>query len=169
MTVNPNKTQIRLAAPLQSDSIVDGEGLRTVLWTQGCPHHCPGCHNPHTWAETGAGQLTTVVAIQEQLSLIPMQAGITFSGGEPFAQAAAAREIALFAREKLGWNIWSFSGYTYEQLLEADEEKQAFLRTLDVLIDGPFILAERDLSLRFRGSRNQRLLRLKEGKITGIE
>ena len=160
---------IRLAAPLQSDSIVDGEGLRTVIWTQGCRRHCPGCHNPETWAEAGAGQLILVSDIKAKLAQIPLQAGVTFSGGEPFLQAAACREIAQYVKQELGWNVWSFSGYTYEQLLEEDKEKQALLCELDVLIDGPFILAQRDISLRFRGSRNQRLLRLKNGEILGVE
>jgi anaerobic ribonucleoside-triphosphate reductase activating protein len=163
------KMHIRVAAPIQNDSIVDGDGLRTVIWTQGCRRHCPGCHNPDTWAETGAGKLVEIAELTRQLAAIPMQAGVTFSGGEPFLQAVACLEIARFVKKELGWNVWSFSGYTYEQLRQEDEEKRAFLRELDVLIDGPFILAQRDISLNFRGSRNQRLLRLKNGEIWQVE
>ncbi|MCL2110482.1 anaerobic ribonucleoside-triphosphate reductase activating protein [Microgenomates group bacterium] len=159
--------KIRLAAPIQSDSIVDGEGLRAVIWTQGCRHRCPGCHNPETWDEAG-GKLVDVEEVKRELRSLRGQEGLTFSGGEPFLQAAACLEIAQWARKEMGWNIWSFSGYTYEELLKDDEEKRAFLKELEVLIDGPFVLAKRDINLRFRGSSNQRLLRLKNGVITAI-
>jgi anaerobic ribonucleoside-triphosphate reductase activating protein len=164
------KLMIRLAAPPQSDSIVDGEGLRTVIWTQGCRRHCPGCHNPETWSEEdGVGKLVEVEEIKRLLDGVRMQAGITFSGGEPFLQPEACGEIARYAKEELGLNVWSFTGYTYEQLREEGGVKWTFLKQLDVLIDGPFVLAERDISLRFRGSRNQRLLRLRDGAVVGVE
>jgi anaerobic ribonucleoside-triphosphate reductase activating protein len=160
--------EIRLAGPLQSDSIVDGEGLRAVLWTQGCRRKCPGCQNPETWDVTG-GIKVSLDFVKDQLRQFKGQAGLTFSGGEPLLQPVACRQIADWARTELGWNIWSFSGYTYEQLKKIGGDKWDFVKSLDVLIDGPFILAERDLSVRFRGSRNQRLLRLKNGEIMGIE
>jgi anaerobic ribonucleoside-triphosphate reductase activating protein len=160
--------EIRMSGPIQSDSIVDGEGLRAVLWTQGCWRKCPGCHNPETW-DFEDGSVIKIEDVKEQLRKFKGQSGITFSGGEPMMQPKALLEIARFAREEMGWNVWSFSGYTYEQLREEGGEKWDLVRELDVLIDGPFIQAEKDLTLRFRGSANQRLIRLKDGEILGIE
>lgn len=154
--------QIRLSGPLERDSIVNGYGLRAVLWTQGCARRCPGCQNPETWDFNG-GFLVDVAEIKERLGQIKGQTGITFCGGEPFEQPEACREIADWCRQKLGWNVWSFSGYIYEQLMEIGGAKTEFLKSLDALIDGPFILEQRDLTLKFRGSRNQRLLRLEYG------
>lgn len=162
--------QIRLSGPLEHDNIVNGDGLRVVVWTQGCPNHCPGCQNPETWDFEG-GFLVPVAEVCERLAAFEGQAGLTFCGGEPFVQPRACREIAEYVQRELGWNVWSFSGFTYEQIREAGGEAWEFLKTLDALIDGPFILKQKDLSLRFRGSRNQRLLRLERGtgKILKIE
>lgn len=154
--------QIRLSGPLEHDSIVNGYGLRAVLWTQGCPNHCPGCQNPETW-DFNAGFLVDVDEIKEHLRAFKGQTGITFCGGEPFVQPEACKTIADWCRDELGWDVWSFSGFTYEQILKMGEAEIAFLKSLDALIDGPFILAERDLTLKFRGSRNQRLLHLQHG------
>lgn len=154
--------QIRLSGPLEHDSIVNGDGLRAVLWTQGCPNHCPGCQNPETWDFEG-GFLVDVEEIKSRLKEFKGQSGITFCGGEPFVQPEACKEIADFCRKELGWNVWSFSGFTYEQITAQGGAALEFLKSLDALIDGPFILAERDLTLKFRGSRNQRLLHLEPG------
>ncbi|MBQ2660848.1 anaerobic ribonucleoside-triphosphate reductase activating protein [Candidatus Saccharibacteria bacterium] len=161
---------IRLSGPLEHDNIVNGDGLRAVLWTQGCPNHCKGCQNPETW-DYAAGIVVTIDEIMEQLSHFKGQAGLTFCGGEPFVQAKACKEIANRVRKEFGWNVWSFSGFTYEIIKEAGGEPWEFLKSLNALIDGPFILAQRDLSLKFRGSKNQRLLRLKQGtgEILAIE
>ncbi len=165
----PQPTQIRLGGPLEHDSIVNGDGLRAVVWTQGCLRHCTGCQNPESW-DPSAGVLVPLDEVKSELAAMRGQAGLTFCGGEPFLQAAACLELARWAKRELGWNTWSFSGYTYEELLASpDPVKVALLRELDALIDGPFILAERDLTLKFRGSRNQRLLHLKNGKITKVE
>ena len=162
--------QIRLSGPLERDNIVNGYGLRAVLWTQGCYQHCPGCQNPETWDFAG-GVEVDIEDVKKQLKTFQGQAGITFCGGEPFEQPEACKEIADWCRKELGWNIWSFTGYTYAQLQEAGGAKWEFLKSLDALIDGPFILAERDLTVKFRGSRNQRLLHLEPGtgKILEIE
>ncbi len=154
--------EIRLSGPLERDSIVNGDGLRAVLWTQGCARHCPGCQNPETWSFDG-GFLVDLEDIKKKLREFRGQTGITFCGGEPFEQPEACKEIADWCRQKLGWNVWSFSGYTYEQLKEIGGAKWEFVKCLDALIDGPFILAERDLTMKFRGSRNQRLLYLEKG------
>ena len=151
---------IRLSGPLEHDNIVNGDGLRAVVWTQGCPNHCPGCQNPETW-DYRAGFLVGIDEITKRLSEFKGQAGLTFCGGEPFAQAKACKQIADYVRKELGWNVWSFSGFTYEIIKEY----------LDALIDGPFILKKRDLSLKYRGSSNQRLLHLKQGtgEIVSVE
>lgn len=162
--------QIRLSGPLEHDSIVNGDGLRAVLWTQGCKRHCPGCQNPETWDFDG-GMLVDVDDVKERLRQFKGQSGITFCGGEPFEQAVACKELADWCRRELGWNVWSFTGYTYEQLQELGGEKWELLKSLDALIDGPFILSQRDLTMKFRGSRNQRLLHLEygTGKIVEVE
>ena len=160
--------KIRLSGPLEHDNIVNGPGLRAVLWTQGCYRHCEGCQNPETWDFSGGFEVDTE-EIKSRLREFKGQSGITFCGGEPFEQPEACKEIADFCRKELSWNIWSFSGYTYEQLKDAGGAKWAFLKSLDALIDGPFILAERDLTLKFRGSRNQRILHLDNGKIISTE
>lgn len=161
---------IRLSGPLEHDNIVNGDGLRAVLWTQGCPNHCEGCQNPETW-DYDAGMIVTIDEIMARLSQFKGQAGLTFCGGEPFAQARACREIAKRVRKEFGWNVWSFSGFTYEIIKEYGGEPWELLKSLDALIDGPFILKQRDLSLKFRGSKNQRLLHLEygTGKILSIE
>ena len=152
-----NMAELRCSAPVQFDSIVDGEGLRAVVWTQGCPHSCPGCHNPQTHAFDG-GTLIPAETIADQLKAHFYLDGVTFSGGEPMMQAAVC---ALLADEihKLGMNVWCYTGYQWETLLEKrDPDQMAFLKQIDVLIDGPFVIAEKSLNLVFRGSTNQRLI-----------
>lgn len=155
--------KIRLAAYLQSDSIVDGEGIRTVIWTQGCPHHCLGCHNPETHDFEG-GALVDLEEVYEIIDNLEGQDGITFSGGDPFVQPKACSEIAKYARSK-GYNIWSYTGYTYEELLElskTNKDIMDFLKELDVLVDGRFILNKKSFNCIFRGSTNQRVIDVKE-------
>ena len=166
----PPKGMIRLSGPLEHDNIVNGDGLRAVVWTQGCPNHCKEGQNPETWDYAG-GFLIKISEIEERLSKFKGQAGLTFCGGEPFVQPAACKEIADWVRKELGWNVWSFSGFTYEQIQKAGGEQWKFLKSLDALIDGPFIIGLKDLSLRYRGSKNQRLLHLEQGtgKILSIE
>ena len=159
---------IRLAGPIEHDNIVNGYGLRAVLWTQGCRQHCPGCQNPETWDEMG-GFLISLDEVKSELSKLKGQAGLTFCGGEPLLQPEACLELSHWAREQLGWNIWSFTGYVYENIREKGGPEWEFVQSLDALIDGPFILKQRDLTLKFRGSRNQRLLHLKNGEITSVE
>ena len=161
---------IRLSGPLEHDNIVNGDGLRAVLWTQGCPNHCKGCQNPETWSYED-GFLVEIDEIIERLSKFRGQAGLTFCGGEPFVQAKACKEIADRVRKEFGWNVWSFSGFTHEIIKEFGGEPWEFLKSLDALIDGPFILEKRDLSLKYRGSKNQRLLHLEKGtgKILSVE
>ena len=149
--------EIRLAANLQEESIVDGPGFRAVIWTQGCNHHCPGCHNPQTWSFQGGG-LVPVSEVIEQIDNLKYHDGITFSGGDPMYQADACYEIAYHAKQK-GLNIWCYTGFTYEELLALNNKDiNNFLSVIDVLVDGPFIQSQRSLELLFRGSANQRLI-----------
>ena len=144
----------------EPESIVDGEGIRFVVFVQGCPHGCPGCHNPASHAFDGG----TVVGVDELFAEIcdnPLLKGVTFSGGEPFCQSEPLSELARMVHAK-GLNVTTYTGYLYEDLLHMhDQGVAALLGQTDVLIDGPFILAEKDLTLAFRGSRNQRIIDLK--------
>ena len=149
---------MRIAGMIQ-DSIVDGPGFRFTLFTQGCPHDCEGCHNPETHDFNGGSEMSTEEIIKKLLSN-PLTDGITFSGGEPFEQAGDCAVIARAAREN-GLNVWAYSGYTFEELLrkaEKQPEIMELLKLTDVLVDGRFILAQRSLSLKWRGSANQRIL-----------
>ena len=139
-----------------SDSIVDGPGIRTTIFSQGCPHHCPGCHNPETW-DFGCGTTIPVEAIVDIVRENPLCRGVTFSGGEPFAQAEGFAKLALLLKDK-GYEVASYSGFTFEELLEGSEDQKKLLGAIDVLIDGPFLQAEKSLEIAFRGSRNQRIL-----------
>ena len=139
-----------------SDSIVDGPGIRTTIFSQGCPHHCPGCHNPETWA-FGCGTPLDTDSIVEIVRSNPLCRGVTFSGGEPFAQAEAFTELAQ-ALKTLGYEVASYSGFTFEELLHGSEAQKKLLNSIDILIDGPFLLSEKSLEIAFRGSKNQRIL-----------
>ena len=148
---------IRLAADLQTDSIVDGEGIRTVIWTQGCSHNCPFCHNPSTHDFNG-GEIVPVRSVLERLDELSGQDGITFSGGDPMFQPGPCSIIAKRAHE-LGLNIWAYTGFTYEELLsKGSKEIMDFLNEIDILVDGKFEIDKKSLDLEFRGSSNQRVI-----------
>jgi len=160
---------IRLSGDLERDSIVNGPGLRAVLWTQGCRQHCPGCQNPETWTEDPTvGATVSIEKVKDELRKLKGQSGITFCGGEPMLQCKALLEITRFCKKELGWNVWSFTGLVYERI-PRDGIEWEFIKELDALIDGPFIMSQRDLTLKFRGSRNQRILHLKNGEIESVE
>lgn len=152
-------------AGLTNDSIVDGPGIRFSVFAQGCPHRCPGCHNPQSHDPLGGSEMA-VEDIIARLDKNPLLDGVTLTGGEPFFQAEDCAKIAKAAHEK-GLNVWTYTGYTYEQLL-AGQDKQpgwkALLEETDVLVDGQFILEERSLELKFRGSRNQRIIDVKKSQ-----
>ena len=139
-----------------SDSIVDGPGIRTTIFSQGCPHHCPGCHNPETW-DFGCGTPMDEETIVEIVRSNPLCRGVTFSGGEPFAQSEGFARLARLLKTE-GYEVASYSGYTFEELLEGSQAQKELLASIDILIDGPFLMAEKSLELAFRGSRNQRIL-----------
>ena len=151
--------KIRLAADLQSDSIVDGEGIRTVIWAQGCPHHCKGCHNSETW-DFDDGALIDITEIEEKIDNLKAQDGITFSGGDPMCQPEACSMIAKYAKKK-NLNIWCYTGYTYEQLMilsKSNNNIMEFLKNIDVLVDGKFEIELKSDKALFRGSTNQRII-----------
>ena len=158
--------KIRLAASLQPDSIVDGEGIRTVIWTQGCDHHCKGCHNPETWS-FDSGYLVDVDSVIKEIDSLTGQDGITLSGGDPFYQVDACTLIAKHCKDKK-LNVWCYTGFVYEDLIK-DTKMLELLKYIDVLVDGPFVLNQRSLDLYFKGSSNQRIIdvpnSLKENKI----
>ena len=141
---------------LIEDSIVDGPGIRTTVFSQGCPHHCPGCQNPDTW-DFGCGTDMAEETIVDIVRSNPLCRGVTFSGGEPFAQAEGFAKLAVLLKAQ-GYEVASYSGYTFEQLQQGTPAQRTLLECIDVLIDGPFIRAEKSLELSFRGSRNQRIL-----------
>ena len=148
-----------------SDSIVDGPGIRTAIFSQGCPHHCPGCHNPETW-EFGCGTQIPVEAVVEIVQSNPLCRGVTFSGGEPFAQANAFAKLAKLLQAK-GYEVASYSGFTFEELLKGTDDQKELLSSIDILIDGRFVMAQKSLEIAFRGSRNQRILDVKKSLAEG--
>lgn len=154
--------KIRLATnEIQRDSIVDGEGIRSVIWTQGCPHHCPFCHNPNTHSYE-SGFLLNVDDILKKIDKLEGQDGLTFSGGDPMEQPIPCTEIAKYAKNH-GLNIWCYTGYTFEELLNKKEKEIIdFLHQIDVLVDGKFIYEEKSYDLLFKGSKNQRLIDVKK-------
>ena len=143
-------------AGILEDSIVDGPGIRTTFFAQGCPHRCPGCHNPETW-EFGCGTLMDAETAVQVVRTNPLCRGVTFSGGEPFAQAEGFAKLARLLKQQ-GYEVASYSGYTFEELFAGTDAQRELLQSLDILIDGPFRMEERSLELNFRGSRNQRIL-----------
>lgn len=146
-------------AGIQQDSIVDGPGIRYVIFTQGCPHRCPGCHNPRTHDPEG-GREADMDGILEQIRGNPLLGGVTFSGGEPFMQAEALVPVAE-AVKAMGKHLMIYTGYLYEELRKMEQPGvQKLLELADVLVDGPFVLAMRDLTLVYRGSANQRVIDL---------
>ncbi|MEL7624586.1 MAG: anaerobic ribonucleoside-triphosphate reductase activating protein [Clostridiales bacterium] len=161
---------MRIAGILH-ESVVDGPGVRFVVFGQGCPHHCPGCHNPETWTREGGEERTVRELLREIHKAPGWVKGITLSGGEPFLQAREMAELAARVHQQ-GLNVVTYTGYTYEKLQEMAGEDESIARLLaetDILVDGPFIEAQKDIGLRFRGSANQRVIDMKasrqEGKV----
>lgn len=160
--------KIRLAnTVIEKDSIVNGEGIRAVIWTQGCPHNCKGCHNPETHSFDG-GVLVDIEDIKKTIDTLEVQDGITFSGGDPMIQSEACSEIAKYCKGK-GLNIWCYTGFTYEQLLKLAKTNKSimeFLENIDILVDGKFVLEEKSYDVVFRGSKNQRIIDVQESLLT---
>ena len=148
--------EIRIAGVVP-ESIVDGEGIRYAIFMQGCLRRCEGCHNPATHSLDG-GRIFDTDELIAAIKRNPLLAGITLTGGEPLLQVDAAIELAK-ATKNLGLNVWCYTGYTFEKIPPFAKE---LLKFVDVLVDGPFILEQRNLELDFRGSTNQRIIDLNE-------
>ena len=152
------KQKIRVLRVLEQ-TMADGPGFRTSIYCAGCRHACPGCHNPQSWDFKGGFE----VSVDELLQIIKEDSlsNVTFTGGDPFYQVDAFTELARRIKQETGKTIWCWTGFTYEEIL-ADEHLAQMLPWLDVLVDGPFILEQRDTTLLFRGSPNQRIIYLTE-------
>lgn len=149
---------IRIAG-IEEESIVDGPGIRFVVFTQGCKHNCKGCQNPETHSFSG-GSSMEIDDIIEKIKENPLLKGITLSGGEPFEQPKACLALAKKVK-KLGLDVCCYTGYTLEEILR-DEAKKELVSEIDTLIDGRFIIEEKNLLLKFRGSENQRMINMNE-------
>jgi anaerobic ribonucleoside-triphosphate reductase activating protein len=159
-------TQLRIAGII-NESIVDGPGIRLVVFTQGCKHHCPGCHNPHTHSFEG-GTLIDIDDIIKQMKGNPLLDGITLSGGDPFEQAEALSELAKKVKN-MGYNVITYTGYTFEYILENKDKNKGWDKLLgqtDILVDGRFEIAKKNILLKFRGSENQRIIDVRQSIIT---
>lgn len=159
--------ELRLAGVIR-ESIVDGPGIRLTVFTQGCPHHCEGCHNPTTHDFNG-GYISHPENILKAIDENPLLKGVTFSGGEPFMQPAALAELGREIHKR-GLDIVTYTGFTFEQLAESLDkfpERKDLLEQTDYLIDGKFELDKRSLNLRFRGSSNQRIIDVKQSLAQG--
>lgn len=155
-------TKIRIAGIVR-ESIVDGPGIRYVIFTQGCVHNCKGCHNPETHS-FGGGYDIDIEKLLEEIDENPLLDGITLSGGDPFVQP---KESSIICREvkKRGLNTIVYTGYLFEDLLNEGIINNSYmdlLKETDILIDGPYIEDRKDLLLKFRGSSNQRIIDVKE-------
>lgn len=165
-------SDLRIAGTV-NDSIVDGDGIRFTIFTQGCPHNCEGCHNPQTHDFNG-GTVADTDELLEKIKENPLLDGVTFSGGEPFCQA---HELAVLGKKikSLGLNITTYTGYTFEELYTNRDKNHwgELLAVTDILIDGRFVLALKDWTIKFRGSSNQRYIdcqkSLKEGRAVETE
>jgi anaerobic ribonucleoside-triphosphate reductase activating protein len=160
--------QIRIAGII-NESIVDGPGIRMVVFAQGCKHNCMGCHNPHTHSFEG-GEFVKIDRIIEDIKKNPLLDGVTFSGGEPFEQAEGFAELAKRINE-MGLNVMTYTGYTFEKLLEYSKVQKGYMELLNnikILVDGPFIMEQKNLLLKFRGSANQRIIDVSKSMASGI-
>lgn len=142
---------------------VDGPGLRTSIYFAGCTHKCTGCHNPQSWDPKSGRDVT----IDELLKVIDYNDfNVTFSGGDPLFQAEEVTELARRIKNELHKNIWCYTGYLWENIVD-DPRFRPLLETIDVLVDSPFILSQRDIELRFRGSTNQRIIDVRQSLLKG--
>ena len=153
-----NKIKI---AGIVEESIVDGPGIRFVIFTQGCPHKCVGCHNPQTH-DFNMGRYENIDKLAQKIDENPLLSGITLSGGEPFLQSLELSKLIEKIKNK-NLNVITYTGFTYEELIQSEnKEVLDLLNKTDILIDGKFILDLKDENLMFRGSSNQRAIDVKK-------
>ena len=168
--MNESEAKTIRIAGVYRESIVDGPGIRFSIFSQGCRHNCEGCHNPETHDFKG-GYDCDIDKIVEEILKNPLLDGVTFTGGDPMFQTEGFYLLAKKIKEKRNdLNILIYTGYTYEELLEIskeDEYAEKLLELTDYLIDGRFVLAERDLSLLFRGNSNQRFIDMNKTRKRG--
>ena len=154
----------RFAIPeIQMDSIVDGDGIRSVIWFQGCGHKCFNCQNPETWDFEG-GTLMDTEDMKNKIRELEFQQGVTFSGGDPLYQLDAFIDLAKCVHE-CNMDVWVYTGYTYEELMELAKKDSKYLdalKEIDVLVDGPFVNSLKSFAVKFRGSSNQRIINVPE-------
>ena len=143
---------------------VDGVGLRTSIYCSGCENCCPGCHNPQSWDENGGVEMD-VEELFRQVEDADMN--VTFTGGDPMLHPEGFTRLAQMIKERTCKNIWCYTGYRFEDLLE-HTTRRALLVECDVLVDGRYVESERDTSLHFRGSRNQRIIDVKRSLAEGV-
>ena len=161
------ENSIRISG-IVKESIVDGPGIRYVVFTQGCPHKCEGCHNPGTHDFNG-GKFVDIDKIVEDINKNPLLRGVTISGGEPFSQAKQVSKL-ISKLDSTKHNVMVYTGYEYEHLIENANEKNGYMdliQSSDILIDGKFEIAKKDELIPFRGSTNQRAINLKQSLGTG--
>lgn len=148
---------------IKKNDIANGPGVRVSLFVSGCRNHCPGCFNPETW-DFGYGEPFTKKTEKEIIKALRPSwiQGLSILGGDPMEPENHKALLPLLKRIRItcpGKDVWLYTGYTYEQIRDSE-----ILKWVDVLVDGPFIEAEKDISLAFRGSRNQRIIPLRKGK-----
>ena len=159
-----SKRKLYLAG-IEPESIVDGPGIRLVLFCQGCSRKCPGCHNPSTWPLEGGVEIGTDEILQMAREN-PLCHGVTFSGGEPFLQADVLAGLAASLRKE-GFEVACYTGYSIEELMEGSLDQKRLLDSIDILIDGPYVEERHSLELKFRGSLNQRILDVQRSLLEG--
>jgi len=151
------------------ESVNEGDGLRTVIFISGCKHGCAGCFSRHTWSFQAGKPFTEKLQQQliDEMKQNPLLDGITIAGGDPFFSAIEVSSFVQEVRQQLShFSIWIYSGYTWEELNTSSiEGVQTLLNQCDILIDGPFVESQRDVSLRYRGSRNQRIIDIQQSAI----
>ena len=133
---------------------VDGIGLRTSIYCAGCQNHCPGCHNPQSWNENGGEPISVEVLFK---NIVDADMNVTFTGGDPMLHPEGFIELAQMIKDNTNKNIWCYTGYKFEDLIQHPTRRK-LVELCDVIVDGPYVESERDLSLHFRGSRNQRVI-----------
>ena len=149
---------------IEPESIVDGIGIRKVIFSAGCNHQCYNCHNPQTW-DINNGYIVPIQEIYEKLNITKNTKyynGVTFSGGEPMLQAKAFNQLAKMIKNNSTWDIWVYTGYQYEDIIKYQDNRFELLQNIDVLVDGRYIHELRDTDLIFRGSSNQRIIDVQE-------
>ena len=154
---------INIAGIYHNDG-VNGPGLRTTVFTQGCIHHCKGCHSPHTW-KIGSGTNMTDEELYNEITSSKLDTGVTFSGGDPMLQAKELLPVALKLKQDK-YHLMMYTGYTKEELedLMKDPDIKTFVLLFDLIVTDRFILEQRDITLTFRGSRNQRIFKIQDSK-----